>query len=155
MKLFHKLATLAIPAVCLGLSSCGNSFEREKKDMADIERDLAEQMIACENPNDVMELLPAIDEAAYKLDEMTANLSTNKADYIQEYKDLTLRELKELEKCSIESKKAANLMDDGCDHVRDIKDANHDEIAKKMEKYNESRSKHAKVMGEIIDEANK
>lgn len=154
MRFFHKLAAIAIPAVCLGLSSCGNSFEQMENQMAGVYRDLAEQMLECETADDVIKLLAVIDEATAAINAKTSDLKTNKADLVQERKDMTLRQIKELKKNN-EVAKAQALLTDGITHISEISGANMKDIYEAKSKFDKAVSEYNQAAAEILMEAAK
>lgn len=155
MKLFHKLAALAIPAVCLGLSSCGNSFEKTADQLVSIETDLAQRMLDCETADDVSGIVKYIDEATAEIKELTAEAKAEKADLISEYKNLTGRELKEIEEKEIDGQKAAALLQDGAQHMSKISGANMQTVGEAFLKHAEAAMEFGQVFNEIEAEAKK
>lgn len=155
MKLFHKLAALAIPAVCLGLSSCGNSFEKTGDQLVSIVTDLAQRMLDCETADDVSGIVKYIDEATAEIKELTAETKAEKADLINEYKNLTGHELKELNEQEIDGQKAANLLKDGFEHMAKISGANMQTVGEALLKQAEAGAELDQVLDEIKAEAKK
>ena len=155
MKFFRKIALIAIPAICLGLTSCENSFEKVTNEVAAVQTDLAQRMLDCKTADDAMALLNRIDEATREIDDLRVDIEKRKSDLIQEEKDLTKREMQEIEKLQIELTKSVMLMADGKAHVSKISGVNMEEIGKAMSKLGEALDKLAKVLVEISTEANK
>ncbi len=155
MKLFHKLAALAIPAVCLGLSSCGNSFEKTGDQLVSIETDLAQRMLDCETADDVSGIVKYIDEATAEIKELTAETKAEKTDLINEYKNLTGRELKELNEQEVEGQKAGALLKDGVQHMAKISGANMQTVGEACLKHAEAMMELGQLLNEIEAEAKK
>lgn len=155
MKLFHKLAALAIPAVCLGLSSCGNSFEKTADQFVSIETDLAERMLDCKTADDVSGIVKYIDEATAEIKELTAEMKAEKTDLINEFKNLTGRELKEMSEQEIDVQKAAVLLQDGLQHITKISDSNKQTVGEAFIKHAEAGMELSQVLNEIETEAKK
>lgn len=155
MKLFHKLAALAIPAVCLGLSSCGNSFEKTADQFVSIETDLAERMLDCKTADDVSGIVKYIDEATAEIKELTAELKAEKTDLINEYKNLTGRELKEMGEQGIEGQKAQALLQDGLQHMTKISGADMKTVGEAVIKHGEAVMEFTQAGNEITNEATK
>ena len=155
MRFFHKLAAIVIPAVCLGLSSCGNSFEKTSNQVTAIETDLAKRMLDCETADDVSAIVQYIDEATAEIKEITADIKAGKSDLINEYKELTGHDKKHLSEQEIEETKTVKLLQDGMQHMTKISGANMKTVEEAILKYLEAGLELSKVMNEIEEEANK
>lgn len=155
MRFFHKLAAIAIPAVCLGLSSCGNSFEKNSNQVTAIETDLAKRMLDCETADDVSAIVQYIDEATAEIKEITADIKAGKSDLINEHKELTGHDMEHLRELELEGKKAGALFSDGMQHMSKISGANMKPVQEAVMKYGEVARELGTVMNEIVVEATK
>ena len=155
MRFFHKLAAIAIPAVCLGLSSCGNSFEKTSTQVTDLQTDLAKRMLDCETADDVSAIVQYIDEATAEIKEITADIKAGKSDLIKEHKELTGHDMKHLRELELESKKAGALFNDGMQHMSKISGANMKPVQDAVMKYGEAAMELGTVVHEIEVEATK
>ena len=80
MKAFHILSSMAVPAICLSLSSCSRDYEGYLQAATDASHDAAEILDACQNVEDA-------DDAADDLLDLAEKLEAMKKDFLCDYID--------------------------------------------------------------------
>lgn len=132
---------MAAPATCICLTACSSQTEKYASDIAELQIEVAEILLDCEDQDDIDKAAEKISELAEDADELVKEMKSAKLELEEEEKNMSRRASRELEhKLSVKVGKASALMEDGILHVMKIEGVKQDELQKALEKFGKAFS---------------
>lgn len=132
---------MAAPAICICLTACRSQAEKYASEIAELQIEVAEILLDCEDQDDIDKAAEKISELAEEADELVKEMKSAKLELEEEEKNMSRRASRELEqKLSVKVGKASALMEDGILHVMKIEGVKQDELQKALEKFGKAFS---------------
>lgn len=130
MKSYHFIALATAPVVCVCVSACSSKAEKTTNAIADLQDDVAEMLLDCENQEDIDKATKKIKKLTAEAEEVCKLAHTDRVAIQEELDQMTRRKSKELQKLLLlKLAKSASKLQDGIFHVQyNLKEVNTTEL---------------------------
>lgn len=119
MKSYHFIALAAAPVVCVCVSACSSKAEKTTNAIADLQDDVAEMLLDCENQEDIDKATKKIKKLTAEAEEVCKLAHTDRVAIQEELDQMTRRKSKELQKLLLlQLAKSASKLQDGIYHIQ-------------------------------------
>lgn len=119
MKSYHFIALAAAPVVCVCVSACSSKAEKTTNAIADLQDDVAEMLLDCENQEDIDKSTKKIKVLTVEAEEVCKLAHTDRVAIQEELDQMTRKKSKELQKLLLlKLAKSASKLQDGIYHIQ-------------------------------------